>query len=204
MLRTIATPLDDNTLIKMALAGETECFAVLMDRHMDALKRCIGSMVRDRTDADDLVQDVLLRVWCRLSTFRSEASFRTWMTRVAINEVLQSYRRERRNPLVQIRGKLDGLASTDESPHRCFIRREATAVVRDALARLPEKYRKVLILRDLEQLTTEEAARSLEETVAAVKTRLFRARLMLAAALQGLRARGLASAARKTPLRKAA
>lgn len=204
MLHMIPTPLDDNALIKKALAGEPECFAVLMDRHMGALKRCIGSMVRDGTDLDDLVQDVLLKVWCRLSTFRSEASFRTWMTRVAINEVLQSYRREQRNPLGQIRGELDGLASTDESPHRCFIRREATAAVRNALARLPERYREVLILRDLEQLTTEEAARSLQETIPTVKTRLFRARLMLSAALQGLKVRGLASAAHKTALRKAA
>jgi RNA polymerase sigma-70 factor (ECF subfamily) len=90
------TPPDDNALIKMSLAGETECFAVLMDRHLVALKRCIGGMVKNRTEADDLVQDVLLRVWRRLSTFRSEASFRTWMTRVAINEVLQSHRREQR------------------------------------------------------------------------------------------------------------
>jgi RNA polymerase sigma-70 factor (ECF subfamily) len=198
------TPLDDNALIKMALAGETECFAVLMDRHRAALKRCIGAMVRNRTDSDDLLQDVLLKVWRCLSTFRSEASFRTWMIRVAINEVLQSYRRERRNPLVQIRRDLDGLASAGESPHRYLIRLEATMAVHNALARLPKRYRDVLILRDLDQLTTEEAARSLQETIPAVKTRLFRARLMLSAALQGLRVRGLASAARKAPLRRAA
>jgi RNA polymerase sigma-70 factor (ECF subfamily) len=198
------TPLDDNALIKMALAGETECFAVLMDRHLVALKRCIGGMVRNRTDADDLVQDVLLRVWRRLSTFRSEASFRTWVTRVAINEVLQSHRREQRNPLGQRRGDLDRLAYAGESPHRCLLRLEATTAVRNALARLPERYREVLILRDLEQLTSEEAAQSLQETIPAVKTRLFRARLMLSAAIQGSRVRGLASASRKTPLRKAA
>ena len=197
---TPSKTLDDNALIKMALAGETECFAVLMDRHLVALKMCIGSMVRNSTDADDLVQDALLKVWCRLSTFRSEASFRTWMTRVAMNEVLQSYRRERRTPPCQIGRHLDGFSSADESPHRCFIRLEATTAVRDALARLPERYREVLILRDLDQLTTEEAAQSLQETVPALKTRLFRARLMLSAALQGLKIRGLTSAARKTPL----
>lgn len=131
------TPLDDHALIKMALAGEAESFAVLMDRHLVTLKRCIGAMVRNRTDAEDFVQDVLLRVWRHLSTFRSEASFRTWMIRIAINEVLQSYRRERRNPLVQIRGDLVGLASAGESPHRCLVRLEATMAVRNALARPP-------------------------------------------------------------------
>jgi RNA polymerase sigma-70 factor (ECF subfamily) len=201
---TLSTTLDDKALIKMALAGETECFAVLMNRHQDALKRCISSMVRNSTDADDLLQDVLLKVWSRLSTFRSEASFRTWMTRVAINEVFQSFRRERCNPLCQVRGDLEGLASPDESPHRCLVRAEATTAVRKALTRLPERYREVLILRDLEQLTTEEVAQLLQETIPALKTRLFRARLMLAAAIQGMRIRGLASAARKTPLRRAA
>jgi len=198
------TPLDDNALIKMALAGETECFSVLMDRHLGALKRCIGSMVRNGTDADDLVQDALMKVWCRLSTFRSEASFRTWMTRVAINEVLQSYRRDGRRPMCQILGDLDELPSSDESPHRQFIRIEATKVVRKALAGLPKRFREVLILRDLEQLSTEETAQSLRATVPAVKTRLFRARLMLSAALQGSRVRGVPSTGRKANPRTAA
>jgi RNA polymerase sigma-70 factor, ECF subfamily len=90
---------DDNALISMTLAGQPECFAVLMDRHLFAVKRQVFSMLRNTIDADDLVQEVLLKVWRSLSTFRSEASFRTWMTRVAINEVLQWYRRERHHAL---------------------------------------------------------------------------------------------------------
>jgi RNA polymerase sigma factor (sigma-70 family) len=95
----MTTPLaafEDGALINLALAGHAECFTLLVDRHLTAIKRCIGSMVRDRIEADDLLQEVLFKIWRRLSTFRSEASFRTWMTHVAINEVLQSHRRERR------------------------------------------------------------------------------------------------------------
>ncbi len=88
MTPSLATS-EDSTLIKLALAGQAECFAVLMDRHLVAVRRRICSMVGNASDADDLLQEVLLKVWRRLSTFRSESSFRTRMTRVAINEALQ-------------------------------------------------------------------------------------------------------------------
>ena len=106
MTPSIAT-FEDSTLIKLALAGQTECFTALIDRHLAAIKRRIGSTAPNAADADDILQEVLLKVWRHLSTFRSESSFRTWMTRVAMNEVLQSYRRKRRNPLCQAPGDLE-------------------------------------------------------------------------------------------------
>jgi len=191
--------LEENKLIQLALAGESECFGILINRHLGALKRCISTMTRNGTDADDLLQDVLLKVWRRLSTFRSESSFRTWMTRVAINEVLQTYRKEQRNPRCQAHEDLDEFVSREESPYRRLIRVEATKTVRSAVATLPEMYREVLILRDIEQFSTEETAQSIRATAAAVKTRLFRARLMLSSALRGSKVRGLASSGRKCP-----
>jgi RNA polymerase sigma factor (sigma-70 family) len=192
----MTTPLamfEDNTLIKLALAGHAECFTVLMDRHLFAVRRHIGSMVRDATDTDDLVQEVLLKIWRHLSTFRSESSFRTWMTRVAINEVLQSYRRKQRSPLFRALGDLDAIASPGDCPHKSLARAEATKTVRHAVAELPARYRQVLILRDLEQLSERETAESLQSTISAVKTRLFRARLLLSAALRRSRIRASAS-----------
>ena len=183
MTASIAT-FEDSTLIKLALAGQVECFSVLMDRHLGTVKRRIESMAPNATDLDDILQEVLLKVWRHLATFRSECSFRTWMTRVAMNEVLQSYRMKRRNPLCQALGDLDAFASQVESPHQSFARLEATKTVRSALAGLPAKYRQVLILRDIEQLTAGETAESLRSTIPAVKTRLFRARLMLSEALK--------------------
>jgi len=191
--------LDEATLIKKALAGETEYFGILMDRHMVALKKCIGTMVRNGADADDLLQNVLLKVWRRLSTFRSESSFRTWMTRVAINEVLQTYRRQQRDPLRQLFGELDHLPSQDESPHGRLARAELAHALRGAVAVLPEIYRKVVMLRDLQEFSMEETAQSLRATVPAVKTRLFRARLMLSAALKGSKVRGVTDLGRKSP-----
>lgn len=186
---------EDSALIKLALAGQTECFAVLMDRHLVAVRRRIASMVGNAADAEDVLQEVLVTVWRHLSTFRSESSFRTWMTRVAINEVLQSYRRERCRPLCLTLVDLNAFASLDESPYQSLARVELAQVIRSAVAGLPAKYRQVLILRDLKELSERETAQWLELSIPAVKTRLFRARLMLLAALQRSKGPELVSAA---------
>ena len=175
---------DDSVLIELALAGRSECFTVLMDRHLVAVRRCIGSMARNAADSEDLVQEVVLKVWRHLSTFRSESSFRTWLTRVAINEALQSYRRERSKPRCQALGDLDALASHAESPHQSYARSEMAQAVHGAVAELPAKYRQVLTLRDLEELSAQETALRLKSSIPTVKSRLFRARLMLLATLR--------------------
>ena len=138
---------EDSTLIKLALEGQAECFTVLVDRHLVAVRRRIRSMVRNAGDADDLLQEVLLKVWRRLSTFRSESSFRTWMTRVAMNEVFQLYRRQERGRLCQSFGDFNALPSHGESPLQTLARVEVTQVVRSAVAGLPAKYSQVLVLQ---------------------------------------------------------
>jgi RNA polymerase sigma-70 factor, ECF subfamily len=190
---------EDSALIEMALAGQSECFTLLMDRHLAAVRRRIRSMVRSAEDLDDLLQEVLLKVWLHLSTFRSESSFRTWMTRVAINEALQANRREQsRPPRSQELRDLDTFASHVESPYRSLARTEAIQAVRKVVMKLPAKYRQVLILRDLDQRNTLETAKWLQASVPAVKTRLQRARLMLLAGLERSRTVGLANLGRKS------
>jgi RNA polymerase sigma factor (sigma-70 family) len=175
---------EDSTLISLTLRAHNDCFAALMDRHSVAVKRRIASLVRNPADTDDLFQEVALKVWLHLSTFRSESSFRTWVTRVATNEALQSYRRQQRRPLCRPLGDHDVIASPAEPADTSLARDEAVKAVRVAIAGLPEKYRQVIILRDLEQHSTWETAQSLHSSIEAVKARLFRARLMLLAALQ--------------------
>ena len=180
---------EDSTLIKLTLAGQTECFTVLTNRHLPAVRRRIGSIIPNTTDADDLLQEVLMKVWRHLSTFRSESSFRTWLTRVAINEALQ-YRRDHYRPFWGS-GDLDALASPNESPLQSLTRAEITQVVRKAVVGLPAKYRQAVILRHLDQLSLRETAQCLQSSIPAVKTRLFRARLMLIAALRRTRNPGI-------------
>ena len=183
MALSLATS-EDSALIELALAGQTEGFMVLMNRHLASVRGRIHSMVRNPADGDDLLQEVLLKVWRHLSTFRSQSSFRTWMTRVAINEVFQSYRRERSRPLCQALDDFDIFVSPSESALQSLIRAETTQVVRKAVVDLPAIYRQVLIFREFEQLSAREIAQSLQLSIPAVKTRLFRARFMLLAALQ--------------------
>src|SRR5260370_41824140 len=129
---------EDITLIRRALAGQAECFAALLDRYSAALRRRIGAMVPNPADAEDLFQEVWLKVWRHLSTFRAEASFGTWVTRVAINEVLQSYRRARYRPRYQELVDFDAFVSPGDPPHQSFVRVEAAQAVRNAVVALPE------------------------------------------------------------------
>lgn len=176
--------LEDSALIQLALEGQTECFTVLTNRHLPAVKRCICAMVPNAHDREDLLQEALLKVWRHLSSFRSQSSFRTWMTRVAINEVRQSYRRARCRPICNGFDDLSAFTFPEESPLQSLTRTEVVQKVRSAVAGLPDKYKQVLILREFEELDARKVALLLRASVPAVKTRLFRARLMLLAALQ--------------------
>jgi len=183
MTATFAT-FEDNALIKLTLEGQAECFTVLMDRHLAAVRRCIGSLVRSAADAEDIVQEVVLKVWRRLSSFRAQSSFRTWLTSVAVNEARQSYRRQHRRPLCLVPDNLDGFRSPGERPDQSLVRTHDARTVRRAVAALPAKYRQVLVLRYLEELSPREIAEGLQSNLPTVKTRLFRARRMLLRALQ--------------------
>jgi RNA polymerase sigma-70 factor, ECF subfamily len=186
-MREAVARLEDKTLIEMTVAGHIECFSVLMDRHETAVRRCIGAMIRNRSDVEDLFQDTFLKAWRGLPKFRFEANFRTWIISVAANEALGSYRRRRSRPscFPATNLNLESFRSSCESPDEALARSEARRTVRSAISRLPEKYREILILCDLEELSAREAAQRLKSTIPSVKTRLFRARHMLSKALNG-------------------
>jgi RNA polymerase sigma-70 factor, ECF subfamily len=182
--------LEDSVLIQRAITGQSECFEVLVDRHFSAVRRCISAMVPRTPEREDLVQNVLLKVWRHLATFRSESNLSTWITRIAVNEVLQFYRRERRHAVCQGAQDLDVFASANDSPYAASARVEAIKTIRRGIARLPESYRRVLVLGELNQLSNRETARSVQLTIPAVKTRLFRARVMLRRVIQQSQGQG--------------
>ena len=140
-------------------------------------------MVKNRSDVEDLVQETFLKAWLHLSTFRFEANFRTWITRVAMNEALASHRRQRCRPFCAVPVNFETFRSSCESPDELLTRSEAGQTVRSAMARLPEKYREILTLCDLKQLSAKETARHLKSSIPLVKARLFRARHMLSATI---------------------
>jgi RNA polymerase sigma-70 factor, ECF subfamily len=171
--------LEDGALIKLALDGQTDSFTVLTERYVPALKRRIRLIVPNITEVDDLLQEVLLKSWHHLSTFRSESTFRTWMTRIAVNEALNFHRRAGCRPICHTFDDFDTFASREESQLQSLTRAEAIRAVREAVVELPAKYRQILILREFEQLSVKEIAQLVHLRVPTVKTRLFRARHML-------------------------
>jgi RNA polymerase sigma-70 factor (ECF subfamily) len=147
----------DSVLIQMAIAGRNDCFSLLMDRHLTAVKRRLHFMVSNKADLDDVVQEIQLKAWRHLRTFRSECNLRTWMIRIAINEAYQLYRRGKRGRLYEPLN--EAIALPEASPDQRLLRAEAAAALRRALARLPRKYQEVVMLRDLCELGGEETAK---------------------------------------------
>src|SRR4051795_8444781 len=105
----------DTELIERTVAGETACFDVLIERHLGPVRQKVRSMVARPADAEDLVQEALLKAWRALSTFRAEASFRTWLVRIATNEVLQERRPANWRFNVSL-DDVDRLTSREKSP----------------------------------------------------------------------------------------
>jgi RNA polymerase sigma factor (sigma-70 family) len=175
--------LADKLLIELTLAGRQECFGALMDRHMDSVRRRINGLIPSTPDAEDVAQEVQLKVWMSLSSFRFDSSFRTWMVRIAINGALQWHRSAKRRRHWGTEA-LDDLTASTESAFEAYAREEAANAVRRAIHQLPSKYRQIVVLRDVGGLTIKEAAKSLNSSPQSIKTRLFRARRMLAKTLR--------------------
>lgn len=191
---TALAKLEDADLVQMVLAGRGECFAELVHRHMNTVRARVVSIVRNSSDVDDVVQEVFFKAWRALPTFRAEASVRTWLTSIAINEAVMYHRRERRRRNWKSLGEYDTFVCHSEPADKAVIRGEQTQAIRRAILKLPLKYREVVILRDLEELSSKATAERLKSTLRTVNTRLFRGRLKLAAKLRGSRAQTLQAA----------
>jgi RNA polymerase sigma-70 factor, ECF subfamily len=173
----------DEILIEMAIAGRSDCFSVLVDRHLAAVRRHLRTMVPNEPDQEDVLQEVLLKVWRHLADFRLECNLRTWMIKIAINEVRQWHRRRGARQLFQRLEDSGPIASMQDSPEKRLLRNEAAHAVQSGLAALPAKYRDVLVLRYLQENTGEDTAKFLGMTVPAMKTQTFRARRLLSTKL---------------------
>jgi RNA polymerase sigma-70 factor, ECF subfamily len=171
-------------LIDSALKGRHDAFGDLVQPHLTSLIRFARARLRSDSEAEDVVQQTVLRAFSHLRQFRREASFRTWLSAIASNEVIQ-WRRGR--AVARIRPLNDmqaaNLVDPSTSPHAQYQRGQEAARLRRAMTRLPEKYRQMIQLRDLRELSVEETARSLSLTTAVVKTRHHRARKLLVRAM---------------------
>ena len=173
--------LGDEEVVARVRAGDTAVFEILMRRYNQRLFRAARAILRDDADAEDAVQQAYLAAYAHLDQFAGTARFSTWLTRIAIREALGKLRTRKRRGEVELDGAEETMMKDqpDDSPEQYAARRELTGILEGAVDALPEIYRVVFMLREVEQLSTSEAAEVLELSEEAVKVRLHRARAML-------------------------
>lgn len=179
----------EEQLIENTREGDVRAFELLVERYQPRVNRVTMSVLKNTADAEEVAQDVFLTVFGKIEHFRGDSSFWTWVHRIAVNSALMRRRRlktgthmslEEVMPSFDERGYLK--ASVVDGQHTSgdpAIQEEERVRIKEAVARLEHKYRIVFVLRQLEELSTDETARILGLTTAAVKSRLHRARLFL-------------------------
>jgi RNA polymerase sigma-70 factor (ECF subfamily) len=175
---------DEERLIARAAAGETAAFRELYERHRTDVARLVYRMLGNRSDFEDVIQEVFVQVYRSLKDFRGQAKFSTWLHRVTVNVVLMHRRSARSRPVFADEPPGDGLLRSDGvRPDDDAERRERVRAFGRLLARLADKKRVVFVLHELEGITPGEIARIVGAPVLTVRTRLFYARRELEAML---------------------
>ena len=187
--RGIAQETDDVWLVERARGGDLEAFEGLLARHQQRVLRVAFSILKEPMDAEEVAQDVFLTVFEKIELFRGDSSFTTWLHRVAVNAALMRRRKSKTvrsvsfdevMPAFSEEGHITvDIADWSEQAGDPVLAQEAKTVIETAVEKLEEKYQTVFVLRDMQAFSTEETAQILELSVAAVKSRLHRARLFL-------------------------
>jgi len=175
----------ERELIARILAGEHECFYDLIQPYERRVFAAAFALVQNAADAEETAQESILKAFQHLEGFRGDSRFSTWLLRIAINEAKMFLRRSRGVVLQSLTPEEETdyvplqLASWREVPSALLEQKELRQELAKALAALPEKYREVLVLRDMEGLSIQETAKTLEISETNVKIRLLRARLKM-------------------------
>ena len=180
--------MDEQKLIALAQQGDQSAFEQLLDRYQKPVYHQALRLLNNPEDAADVTQEVFIKVWKHLPSFRGESGFATWLYRLTDNAAIDLLRREK---------KRRGNISLDEeesaavlpadpapTPHQAVEQQELREAVADGLQQLSEEHRQVLVMREVNGLTYEEIGRILDLTPGTVKSRIARARISLAKILQ--------------------
>lgn len=169
----------DEELVRRSAAGDRGAFGVLAARHEAALYRFAVRTCGGEREAEDAIQDGLLAAWRGAATFRAEASARTWLFQVVVHACHRRHRRATGRPVGEPMDAAPEVAADEPGPEARVGAREVGRALEAALAAMGEESREVLLLRDVEGLSGEETAAALGIGLAAMKSRLHRARLEL-------------------------
>jgi len=175
------------SLIARICNGETSLFAALVKPYERRVYVTALALLRNDADAQDVAQEAILKAFANLRQFRGESRFSTWLVQITVNEARMRQRKQHADlfePIAEVQDEEGSYMPRDfadwrEIPSEALERSEIRALLAKALSSLAQKYREVFLLRDVEQMSIEETAKVLNISIASVKTRLLRARLML-------------------------
>ena len=178
---------DETTLDAQSREGDTAAFGELVRRYEGKIFRLAQHVTQNREDAEDVLQETFMKAYEHLDQFQGNSKFYTWIVRIAVNQALMKLRRRKTDKSVSLDETIDTgedtmvreIAAWDEDPEQRFSRDELGGILDTAVQSLEPPYRSVFVLRDIDELSTEETSEALGLSVPAVKSRLLRARLQL-------------------------
>lgn len=166
----------DEEVVRRVRAGELALFEVLMRRYNQRLYRAVRGFLKDEAEVEDVMQQAYLQAYTHLGDFEGSARFSTWLLRIGVNEALMRLRRSARLRVADDPSELEDIPMASPGPEERASRREFATMLEEAVDGLPELYRSAFVLREVEGLSTAEAADVLGVSEDVVKTRLHRAK----------------------------
>ena len=178
---------DELELVNRSREGDSSAFSTLLRRYEAKIFRLAMNITQNREDAEDVLQEAFFKAYEHLDQFQGNSKFYTWIVRIAVNQALMKLRKRKTDKTVSMDETIDTgedtvareIAAWDENPEQRYSREEMSQILNTAVDSLTPPYRAVFVLRDIEELSTEETAEALDLSIPAVKSRLLRARLQL-------------------------
>jgi RNA polymerase sigma factor (sigma-70 family) len=176
---TGTTLIDDVTIIDEILAGNKEKYELLMRRYNTSLYRIAKGILTDEQEIEDAMQEAYIKAYRQLANFERRSTFKTWLTRILLNECLMKKRQEKRAAVEFAEPQLLPHQQEKNTPEKTMMNKELKQVLESAISSLPEKYRIVFLMREVEQMSISETTHVLDISEGNVKARLSRAKEML-------------------------
>jgi RNA polymerase sigma-70 factor (ECF subfamily) len=184
---TDAGVFDESGLLAKAREGDPTAFSELVNQYSRKIYRLAKHITQNDSEAEDVLQETFLKAFEHLGDFQGQSKFYTWIVRIAVNESLMKLRKRKSDRTVPLDEPIETgedtvvreIAVWDENPEQQYSREEIGGILDEAIQSLKPAFRTVFVLRDIEELSTEDTAQALGISVPAVKSRLLRARLQL-------------------------
>jgi RNA polymerase sigma factor (sigma-70 family) len=169
----------DLDVVKEILNGDKEKYALLIKKYNQRLYRIAKSILWNEEESEDAMQEAYVKAYQQLKKFQQRSSFGTWLTRILINECLMKKRQQKRHKEISDETAAVKISSNGQGPDKKMLNKELKFMLENAIAQLPEKYRLVFVMREIEHMSVSEVTGALDITETNTKARLSRAKEML-------------------------